>query len=108
MKPPEHHRTETDAGRPRFRGAPVDLVVDVRSKLEFWTGHLPGAICIPVDALPRALARRADVTTDSRIVVYCGSGKRSAAAASELRDAGYAHVIDGGGMDAASQDYSPA
>jgi rhodanese-related sulfurtransferase len=101
------HVTKPDAGQPRFRGAPLDLVVDVRSKLEFWTGHLPGAVCVPVDTLPDALAARAGVTTDSRILVYCGSGKRSATAAIELRAAGFTHVVDGGGMAEASQDYSP-
>lgn len=98
---------QANSEAPRFRGTPVDLVVDVRSKLEFWTGHLPGAICIPVDDLARALLERADITIDSRILVYCGSGKRSAAAASELRAAGYKDVIDAGGLSAAWQDYWP-
>jgi phage shock protein E len=82
---------------PRFRGEALDLVVDVRSKLEFWMGHLPGAVCIPVDELPAGLERRG-VTHESRILVYCGTGARSANAASQLRAAGYAHIIDGGGM----------
>ena len=99
--------TKPESAQPRFRGTAVDLVVDVRSKLEFWTGHLPGAVCIPVDRLPQALATRAGITTDSRIVVYCGSGQRSATAASELRAAGFKHVVDGGGMQAAWQDYVP-
>jgi hypothetical protein len=29
---------------PTFRDAPVDLVIDVRSTLEYWLGHLPGAL----------------------------------------------------------------
>lgn len=108
----QQHRSErfvttSNAGQPRYRDKPLDLVVDVRSKLEFWTGHLPGAICIPVDDLPGALAERTDVTIDSRILVYCGSGKRSATAASELRAAGFKDVIDGGGLSAAWQEYSP-
>lgn len=91
---------------PRFRGALVDLVVDVRSKLEFWTGHLPGAICIPVDELPARLKRKG-VSPESRILVYCGTGKRSANAASQLRTAGFAHVVDGGGMSDAWNHYVP-
>lgn len=82
---------------PRFRGTPVDLVVDVRSRLEFWTGHLPGAVCIPVDQLPAGLEGR-DVTRDSRILVYCGSGVRSANAATQLKEAGFRNVVDGGGV----------
>ena len=91
---------------PRFRGSPVDLVVDVRSKLEFWTGHLPGAVCIPVDELPTGLEGRG-VSPESHILVYCGSGKRSANAASQLRAAGFKHVVDGGGMSDAWNHFVP-
>lgn len=98
---------ETKTPAPRFRGAPVDLVVDVRSKLEFWTGHLPGAVCIPVERLPDGLLGRAGITPASRILVYCAGGTRSAAAAEQLRAAGYAHVVDGGGLSAAWEHFSP-
>jgi phage shock protein E len=92
---------------PRFRGQPVDLVVDVRSKVEFWMGHLPGAICIPVEQLPGGLTKRTGISPASRILVYCAGGKRSAEAASQLRAAGYTNVVDGGGMSAASETYTP-
>ena len=95
------------ARAPRFRGEAVDFVVDVRSKLEFWTGHLPGALCIPVDELPAELERRG-VSPESRILVYCGSGQRSAKAASQLQAAGFPHVVDGGGMSDAWIHYSPS
>lgn len=95
------------AGTPRFRGKPVDLVVDVRSKVEFWMGHLPGAVCIPVERLPGGITVHAGISTASRILVYCAGGKRSAEAASQLRAAGYANVVDGGGMSAAWEDYTP-
>ena len=91
----------------RFRGKPVDLILDVRSWMEYWTGHLPGAICIPAEQLPAALEGRADVTSSSRILVYCAGGKRSAAAAEQLRVAGYGNVVDGGGFAAARDDFTP-
>lgn len=86
-----------------YEGRPVDLVVDVRSRLEFLLGHLPGAVCIPHDQLPDALARRAGITTESRIVLYCASGARSAGAAGALRAAGYGRVIDAGGLSTARE-----
>jgi rhodanese-related sulfurtransferase len=91
---------------PRFRGTPVDLVVDVRSRLEFWTGHLPGAVCIPVDQLPAGLEGR-DVTRDSRILVYCGSGVRSATAVTQLKEGGFWNVVDGGGVKEAWHHFEP-
>jgi rhodanese-related sulfurtransferase len=90
---------------PHFRNVPVDLVVDVRSRLEFWTGHLPGAVCIPVDGLPAGLEGRG-VSPDSRILVYCGTGVRSATAATQLRAVGYKHVVDGGGIADAWHHYT--
>lgn len=90
---------------PRFRDVPVDAVVDVRSKIEFWMGHLPGAVCVPVDQLPLGLAELPGLGTESRILVYCASGGRSAVAAAALRGAGYQRVTDGGGIGAVKRDF---
>ena len=95
------------APAPKFRGAPVDVVVDVRSKLEFWTGHLPGAVCIPLNRLPDGFAEHAELAAGSRILVYCASGARSRIAAEQLRAAGYSNVVDGGGIAAAREHYTP-
>lgn len=93
---------------PQFRNLPVDAVIDVRSQLEFWLGHLPGAANIPVDQLPHGLAELPGLDYKSRILVYCASGGRSAAAASSLRAAGYLRVTDGGGMAEARRDFVAA
>ena len=90
---------------PTFNGKPIDLVVDVRTKVEYWTGHLSGAVCIPVGQIPDGVMARPGVSADSRILVYCASGARSAAAAAQLRSAGFRHVIDGGGIGAARQHF---
>jgi rhodanese-related sulfurtransferase len=105
------HKDQVAAGaaaRSRaFRGRPVDLVVDVRSKLEFWLGHLDGATCMPVDDVVRRLSERADVGPGTRIMVYCASGARSAAAATQLRAHGFRNVTDAGAMSAAAREYTP-
>ena len=44
------------------------LLIDVRPRLEYESGHLPGAISIPVDELP---ARLGELPRDRRIVTYC-------------------------------------
>ena len=99
----------TTAGKTaQFRGRAVDVVIDVRSHVEYWLGHLPGALCIPVGDLPNALAKHADITLASRILVYCASGGRSASAAEVLTSAGYQNVVDGGGMASAREDFMPA
>jgi rhodanese-related sulfurtransferase len=70
----EFHRAYAD-------GAPV---VDVRSGLEYFTGHVPGAVSIPLDQL---LGRLAEVP-QGRVQVICASGNRSKTAAEMLRRAG--------------------
>lgn len=90
---------------PSYRNQPVDLVLDVRSRLEFFLGHLDAAVNIPVDRLPDGLQSRTDVSEDTRILVYCASGNRSATAATALKAAGYTRVVDGGGMAAARTEF---
>ena len=90
---------------PSYRRKPVDVVIDVRSHLEFWMGHLKGAICIPVGNLPDAMVKHAEIAKDARILVYCASGARSAMAASMLTAHGYRRVTDAGAMAKAREAY---
>lgn len=92
---------------PSFRNTPVDAVIDVRSVVEFWLGHLEGAKNVPVDKLPEGLDGMG-LTKQSRILVYCASGGRSAHAAAVLKQAGYTRVVDGGGLAQARQDFRAA
>ena len=92
---------------PSFRNKPVDVVLDVRSRLEFWLGHLDGAVNISVDALEEKLPSHPEIGTDQRILVYCASGARSAAAAQTLARLGYRRVTDGGGLSSASAQFVP-
>jgi rhodanese-related sulfurtransferase len=88
-----------------YRKARVDAVIDVRSHVEFFFGHLPGSTCIPLGGLEEAVERRADITPDSSILVVCASGARSASAAAVLRSLGYRRVVDGGGYTQARAHY---
>ena len=67
------------------------LLLDVRTPQEFQGGHVPGAINIPHTELT---ARLGDIEAarESGVVVYCESGRRAAAAADVLRDAGFEDV----------------
>ncbi|MCP3787971.1 MBL fold metallo-hydrolase [Micromonospora sp. A3M-1-15] len=78
------HAGDTPAGLP----AP-DVVLDVRMTNEWNTGHIEGAVHIPLPDLP---ARLADVPAGA-IWVHCGSGYRATAAASLLANAGRRVVV---------------
>ena len=67
-------------------------VVDVRTQAEFAAGHVPGALNIPYDELPR---RHGEIGAPSTpVLVYCQSGRRSAIAGSTLRERGFTRVYD--------------
>jgi phage shock protein E len=71
-------------------------IIDVRSPDEFRDGAYPGAENIPVHLVP---ARLPDLgPKNQNIVVYCASGGRSAMAARMLKEAGYANVVNAGGL----------
>lgn len=71
------------------------LLLDVRTREEFASEHLPGAVDIPVSELS---SRLAEVPADREVVVYCHSGGRSARALSILQAAGRTRVHDLGAM----------
>jgi rhodanese-related sulfurtransferase/rubrerythrin len=54
------------------------LLVDVRQPDEYATGHIAGAILIPLGEIPQ---RMRELPVDKDIIVYCRSGKRSKGAA---------------------------
>jgi hydroxyacylglutathione hydrolase len=65
---------------------PGHVVVDVRTGAEYRAGHAPGAVHVPYTRLPSLEDR---IPKGQTLLVHCGSGKRSAAAASYLAAKGY-------------------
>ena len=73
------------------------IVIDVRSKEEFATGHINGAILLPVDQI-EAHAEEILQNKDAVILVICRSGARSQYASQLLADLGYTNIYDIGGI----------
>jgi phage shock protein E len=71
------------------------VILDVRSRGEFESGHIRGAINIPVDQLRSNFNKLKD--KNKPIITCCASGMRSAAAKSALLANGYTKVFNGGG-----------
>ena len=73
------------------------IVVDARTHDEFAQGHVPGAICIPVQEIgttpPAELPDK-----DQMILIYCRSGNRSVQAADKLVAMGYTNIVEFGGL----------
>lgn len=78
------------------------VVIDVRTAGEWDSGHLPAAHHLPVDEVPARLAEVAAWTGGDKskpVVVYCASGNRSGRAKRALEQAGFTHVVNGGGYN---------
>ncbi len=72
------------------------ILLDVRTPEEFASGHIHGAVNIPVESLGNHLS---EIPGGQPIVVYCHSGNRSAKAAQILAQAGYTSLYDLGGLN---------
>ncbi|XES78315.1 MAG: rhodanese-like domain-containing protein [Candidatus Bathyarchaeia archaeon] len=82
------------------------IILDVRNENEYNLNHLYGAISIPLDELE---IRTNELDMDAKIIVYCGSGGRSAIASKILTDQGFDGVYNMiGGITAWIQAEYPA
>jgi phage shock protein E len=70
-------------------------IVDVRSPVEFSSGAHPRAVNIPLHELG---SRLAEIPRGRPVVLYCASGMRSGQAVRVLTRAGFADVVNAGGL----------
>ncbi|ARP70945.1 rhodanese-like domain-containing protein [Streptomyces pluripotens] len=91
---------ETDQARERLHEF---TVVDVRTPGEYASGHLPGALNIPLDQIRRALPELQHAADHGGLLVVCASGARSENACKLLREQGIpaATLVGGTGAWAA-------
>src|SRR5271168_585825 len=82
----------------RLRSAgEAHILIDTREDSEWAAGHAAGAIHLGKGIIERDIEARVP-RKDSKLVLYCGGGYRSALAADALRQMGYTNAIslDGG------------
>ena len=73
------------------------LVVDVRTREEYDSGHIPGAVLVVNEEIgsepPQELPDK-----NQPLLLYCRSGRRSKEAAEKLAELGYTQVYEFGGI----------
>jgi len=76
------------------------MLIDVREDNEWTAGHAKGAVHIGKGVIERDIESRYP-RKDAKLVLYCGSGLRSALAADSLMKMGYSNVFSlAGGIGA--------
>ena len=82
--------TRISGGEARALVADGALLVDVRTPAEYRSGHIEGAVNIPLQEIDGRLDDFG--SKEEPIVLYCRSGARSGKARSILQGAGYTKV----------------
>ena len=75
------------------------LILDVREQHEYDSGHIPGAVLLPVGTITKDTAAAVIDDLDTVVLVYCRSGNRSKTASQTLVDLGYTNIYEFGGIN---------
>ena len=80
------------------------IIIDVRERFEYASGHVEGAINIPPSELMKG-PQLANVPKDTEIILYCRSGSRSRTAIMILTQQGFTNLVNGINQDYVTQHY---
>ena len=75
------------------------IILDVREQDEYDSGHIPGAVLLPVGTIDETTAAEVIPEKDSTVLVYCSSGNRRKTASSTLAELGYSNIYEFGGIN---------
>ena len=92
-----YQQISQDQARERMAASQNYVIVDVRTEEEFASGHIAGAVNLPLQNIkdtPPALLP--DLSQE--IFVYCRSGNRSKQASQKLSELGYTNIFEFGGI----------
>ena len=74
------------------------IILDVREQHEYDSGHIKGAVLLPVGSITADTAAAVIPQKDSVVLVYCRSGNRSKTASQALAELGYTEIYEFGGI----------
>lgn len=83
----------TAAETKKFIDTETPLILDVRTPNEFYSGHIPGAVLVPLQQLSQRLSELRE-HKEKEILVYCRSGNRSTVAAEILIRNGFRKIYN--------------
>ena len=92
-----YKQISSDEGAELIKTEKDFIILDVRTKEEYASGHIPNAICVPNESI--GTSDIPELPDKSQLIlVYCRSGRRSKEAAQKLADMGYTNIVEFGGI----------
>ena len=85
-----------NVGVEEYRSDAKAVLLDVRSKQDYDSGHIPGSVNIPWREMGRVLREYPDVSTP--FYIYCKNGSRSRQAVTLMKRLGYKNLTNIGGI----------
>lgn len=89
----QRKKIDIHAGLKEFQETPNSILLDVRTREEFASKHIPHAINVPLDEIDTYQPE------NKKYFVYCQSGRRSMIAVQQLQQKGVDAVNIGGIQD---------
>ncbi len=81
------NRPSFQEGLEKCRATPNAVLLDVRTREEYASGHVPGSVNLPLDQISQI--EKTGAGKESPLFVYCHSGARSGSACAWLSRQGY-------------------
>ncbi|MBQ9037516.1 MAG: rhodanese-like domain-containing protein [Erysipelotrichaceae bacterium] len=94
----QYHQISQEEAMKMMENESDYVIVDVRTMEEYLEGHIPDAICIPVESITNQQPSQLP-DLNQTILVYCRSGNRSKQAAQKLLELGYSKIYEFGGIN---------
>lgn len=83
---------DTETAKQNIKANKYDVVLDVRTKLEYDIGHYPNSIHIPTTSITKQNVEKYIQNKNATILVYCNTGQRARYASELLENLGYKNV----------------
>ena len=88
---------DINIGIEEYKSTPGAKLIDVRTREEYSSGHIPGSINIPLQVISEVAGEVPK--KEEPIYVYCQSGIRSGQATAIIKKMGYTNVKNIGGIN---------
>ena len=93
-----YEQIDAQAAQTMMKEQPEAVVLDVREQDEYNSGHVPGAVLLPLGTIDAQTAAAVIPSMDTTVLVYCRSGNRSKQASEKLAALGYTAIYEFGGI----------